>query len=301
MMKYRLAILVVFLLATGACGLAHVAAAQPADGPAKVIVEKNVAYGAIDGADLLADIAYPEGKGPFPVILSVHGGRWVGSSRTDAGEGAIDVAQWAGFGFFAMTIDYRLAGVKAPPACFQDLQCAIRWLHAHADKYPIDRQQVFLIGMSAGGHLVSLAATLGESHFPKTGGWEDRPAEIRGVISLSAPYELESLSWGNLWKPAEGDALEARRLASPIRHVTAQTKPMLILHSDDDGSVPVQQAIDMAHALKAAKAPHTLSLYKNQGHMRVTEDVIKEARAFIERVGNGKPLPEKAPPEQRRR
>ena len=254
--------------------------------PDKVIVQKDVVYGSVHGAGLLADIAYPDGKGPFPVILSVHGGRWVGSSRTDAGEGAIDVAQWAGFGYFAMTIDYRLAGCTPPPACYQDLQCAIRWVHAHADKYPIDRERIFLIGMSAGGHLVSLAATLGEGHFPKTGGWEDQSAEIRGVISLSAPYELEKLSWGNLWTPGAEGALEARRLASPIRHIKAETKPMLILHSDDDGSVPVQQAMDMAKALEKAKAPHRLSLYEKKGHMRVTEDVIKEARAFIEEVGN---------------
>src|SRR5262249_45295280 len=110
--------------------------------PAKVIVKTDVVYGSVLGAGLVADIAYPEGKGPFPVILSVHGGRWVASKRTDAGEGAIDVEKWAGFGLFAMTIDYRLAGGTPPPACYQDLQCAIRWVHAHADKYPIDRERV---------------------------------------------------------------------------------------------------------------------------------------------------------------
>ncbi len=136
--------------------------------------------------------------------------------------------------------------------------------------------------MSAGGHLVSLAATLGDGPFARTGGWEKESAGIRGVISLSGPYELEQLSWGNLWKPARGDPLEARRLASPIRHISAKTTPILILHSDNDGSVPVQQARDMAAALEKAKAPHRISIYKNQGHMRVTPDVIKETRAFIE-------------------
>src|SRR5687768_17967180 len=123
-----------------------------------------------------------------------------------------------------MSIDYRLVGCTPPPACYQDVQCAIRWIHAHAEEYPIDPERIFLIGMSAGGHLVSLAATLGEGPFPKTGGWEKHSADIRGAISLSAPYELEKLSWGNLWKPTDGDPLEARRLASPITHVTAASK-----------------------------------------------------------------------------
>jgi dipeptidyl aminopeptidase/acylaminoacyl peptidase len=88
-----------------------------------------------------------------------------------------------------------------------------------------------------------------------------------------------------LWKPAIGDQLETRRLASPIRHVSAKTKPILILHSDNDGSVPVQQALEMAEALEKAKAVHRLSIHKKKGHMRITEDVIKETRAFIEEIG----------------
>ena len=85
--------------------------------------------------------------------------------------------------------------------------------------------------------------------------------------------------------------MEARRLASPIRHITDKTRPLLILHSDNDGSVPVQQARDMAVALERAKAPHRISIHKNRGHMRVTPDVIKEARAFIEEISHAKVPP----------
>jgi len=45
----------------------------------------------------------------------VHGGRWVGGHRRDAS--SINVKQWAGLGFFAMSIDYRLAGCTPAPAC----------------------------------------------------------------------------------------------------------------------------------------------------------------------------------------
>ena len=62
------------LLTLALVGRVH---AQP-DNPPKIVLKKDVVYGKVHGAGLLADIAYPEGKGPFPVILSVHGGRWVG-------------------------------------------------------------------------------------------------------------------------------------------------------------------------------------------------------------------------------
>jgi acetyl esterase/lipase len=253
---------------------------------AKIAVKMDVVYGKVQGAGLLADIAYPEGQKKLPVILSVHGGRWVASHRADPGEGAIDVKKWASFGLFAMSIDYRLVGCTPPPACYQDVQCAIRWVHAHADEYPIDTERIFLIGMSAGGHLVSLAATLGDGPFARTGGWEKQSNEIRGVISLSGPYDLETLSWGKLWTPNSTDPAAAQRLASPIRHISKKTKPILILHSDNDGSVPVQQALDMAAALENAQARHRMKVYEKQGHMRVTEDVIKQSLAFIEEIGH---------------
>ena len=169
----------------------------------------------------------------------------------------------------------------ARPACYQDVLCALRWLHAHADQYPIDRQRIFLIGQSAGGHLVSLAATLGDGPFKQTGGWEDRPHDFRAVICVSAPYELTKLDWGSGWTPAGEEPVTARQLASPINHVSDRMKPILIIHSDDDKSVPVQQALDMVKALEKAKVRHRFVHYEDKGHISMTEDVIKEARAFI--------------------
>ena len=103
------------------------------------------------------------------------------------------------------------------------------------------------------------------------------------MISVAATYELNTLSWGNLWTPVAGNVEEARRIASPMTHVSATTRPTLIIHSDDDKSVPVQQAVDMAAKLKAA-ACSTASCTTPTGHMGITDDVIKEARAFIAEV-----------------
>jgi dipeptidyl aminopeptidase/acylaminoacyl peptidase len=132
--------------------------------------------------------------------------------------------------------------------------------------------------------MVSLAGTLGDGPYPKAGGWDSARADIRAVISVAGPYELNTLSWGNLWTPVTGNVEEARRLASPIAHVAAATKPTLVIHSDDDKSVPVQQAIDMVAKLKAAGVQHRFVRYTDRGHMGITDEVIKEARAFIAEV-----------------
>jgi acetyl esterase/lipase len=249
---------------------------------APVVTRTDVIYGRVEGSALLANIAYPHGPGSRAAILSVHGGRWRAGNRTDAS--SIKVTQWAEFGFFAMSIDYRLVGGSPAPACYIDLRCAIRWVHAHAADYGIDPERIYLIGQSAGGHMVSLAGTLGDGTYPKAGGWDSARSDIRAVISVAGPYELNTLSWGNLWTPVTGDVEEARRHASPIAHVGATTKPTLVIHSDDDKSVPVQQAIDMVAKLKAAGVQHRFVHYTDRGHMGITDEVIKEARAFIAEV-----------------
>ena len=255
------------------------AVAQPS---APVVTRTDVIYGRVEGAALLANIAYPDGPSLKPAIISVHGGRWRAGNRADAS--SIKVTQWAEFGYFAMSIDYRLVGGSPAPAPYLDMLCAIRWLHAHADEYRIDPERVYLIGQSAGGQMVSLFATAGEAGFPRVGGWEKARTDVRAVISVAATYELNSLSWGNLWTPVDGKVEDARRHASPIYHVNPSMKPLLVIHSDDDKSVPVQQAADMVEKLKAAGVQHRYVHYTDKGHMGITDDVIREARAFIAEV-----------------
>jgi acetyl esterase/lipase len=261
-----------------------IASAQPS---APVVTKTDVIYGRVEGSALLANVAYPDGPSLKPAILSVHGGRWRAGNRTDAS--SIKVAQWADFGFFAMSIDYRLVGGSPAPAPQLDLLCAIRWLHAHADEYRIDPERIYLIGQSAGGQMVSLIATAGEAGFPRVGGWEKARTDVRAVISVAATYELTGLSWGNLWTPVTGDVNESRRHASPLNHVSASTKPILVIHSDDDKSVPVQQAAEFVEKLKGAGVQHRYVHFTDRGHMGITDDVIKEARAFIAELEQKKP------------
>jgi dipeptidyl aminopeptidase/acylaminoacyl peptidase len=104
------------------------------------------------------------------------------------------------------------------------------------------------------------------------------------VISVAGPYDLNPLSWGNLWTPVGEEAEAARKLASPLTHVTAKTRPILVIHSDDDRSVPIQQAVDFSEALKKAGVQTRFTHSTDKGHMGITDDVIRDARAFIAEV-----------------
>ncbi len=70
-------------------------------------------------------------------------------------------------------------------------------------------------------------------------------------------------------------------MASPMNHVSAATRPILVIHSDDDRSVPIKQAVDFVAKLQAANVPHRFVHYTDKGHMGIIDDVVREADAFI--------------------
>jgi acetyl esterase/lipase len=263
-----------------------VARAQGRQAQTAVTLKTQVVYGEVQGSALLADLAYPTpaASGPRrPAIMYVHGGRWRSGSRANANSAAL--FKWAEAGFFTMSIDYRLVTATPAPAAYEDTLCAVRWLHAHADEYGVDPDRIFLIGESSGGHLISLLATLGQGPYAKAGGWDTARSDVKAVISVAGAYDLNTLSWGNLWTPlGDGNVEAARRQASPIRFVSATTRPILVIHSDDDRSVPIEQALDMVKTLEAAKVPHRFVHYADRGHMGLTDEVLREARAFIDEV-----------------
>jgi acetyl esterase/lipase len=252
-----------------------------------VVRKTDVIYGRVQGSALLADLAYTETEAVKPAVVYVFGGRWRSGSRLDNQGNWERLARWADAGFFTMTVDHRLVGGSPAPAPYQDSLCAIRWLHAHAAEYGVDEDQIYVIGNSSGGHIAALMAMLGDGDFPRTGGWEKTRSDIRAGISVAAPYDLNTLSWGNLWTPISGDVQAARRQASPLFHISPKSRPLLVIHSDDDQSVPIQQAHDMVKALDSAKVRHKFVHYTDRGHMGLTDEVLQEARSFIAALASG--------------
>src|SRR3984885_2551451 len=118
----------------------------------------DVEYSRPDGKPLLLDIHVPDGDGPFPAAIVVHGGGFdAGSRQGPSVKPVLDVLSNAGFVW--ITIDYRLAPTYRFPAPAEDLDNAIRWLKKNAAAYHVDLAKIILVGESAGGFIVSYAAT----------------------------------------------------------------------------------------------------------------------------------------------
>jgi acetyl esterase len=107
------------------------------------------------GRMLMARMYKPNGAGPFPTVLDLHGGAWNAKDRH--AEEPMDRAL-AASGLLVVAIDMTLAPEAPYPACVQDANYAVRWLKANAAKWNGDASKVGVYGSSSGGHVAELLA-----------------------------------------------------------------------------------------------------------------------------------------------
>jgi acetyl esterase len=107
------------------------------------------------GRMLMARVYRPNGAGPFPTVLDLHGGAWNAKDRH--AEEPMDRAL-AASGVLVVAIDMTLAPEAPYPACVQDANYAVRWLKANAAKWNGDASKVGVYGSSSGGHVAELLA-----------------------------------------------------------------------------------------------------------------------------------------------
>ncbi len=103
----------------------------------------------------LARIYQPQGPGPFPGMMDIHGGAWTMSDRT---ANAPMASALAASGLVVAALDFRQAPQHPYPASIADTNYGTRWFKAHAREYNADPRHVGGLGGSSGGHMVMLSA-----------------------------------------------------------------------------------------------------------------------------------------------
>jgi acetyl esterase len=104
---------------------------------------------------LLARIYQPQGEGPFPALLDIHGGAWNDQDRT--ANAPVD-ERLAASGLLVVAIDVRLAREASYPASVADVNYGIRWLKSKAREWNGDPEALGALGSSSGGHVLELCA-----------------------------------------------------------------------------------------------------------------------------------------------
>jgi alpha-L-fucosidase 2 len=228
-------------------------------------MHRDVRYASPGGMPLALDASIPEGDGPFPAAILVHGGGWVRGDKRVEVEPLFKPLSDAGIAWFS--INYRLAGSALQfGAAIDDVENAIRFVKAHAADYRVDPDRIALIGESAGGQLAAMAALGG-----------DPALAVKTVVALYTPADLVSLVGdSDLIPPQIRDAIQGTpfraiilaRLSqlSPIDNVRPGMPPFLFIHGTADRLVPFEQSEAMCARMKTVGASCEVFPVEGAGH-----------------------------------
>jgi acetyl esterase/lipase len=179
-------------------------------------------------------------------------------------------AQWlSNLGITAFVLKSRLSDY-GHPAPLQDVLRAIRLVRSQAEKYGVAPDRIGVMGSSAGGHLAASAATLFDHPAGRTGAPLDAISARPDFAMLMYPVitmELPITHAGSR-KALLGASPSAElvQLMSTEKHVTSSTPPTLLIHSQDDGAVPVENSILFFQALTRAHVPAEMVIFEHGGH-----------------------------------
>lgn len=233
----------------------------------------DLPYANLSSAQKL-DLYWPaEGNGPFPVILVIHGGAFMGGDKRDIQ--LTPMLEGLKRGYVIASMNYRMSGEAIFPALVQDVRAAIRWISANADKFLFDPTKIASWGGSAGGYL-SLMAGVGAG-IPALDdlslGNPAQSSQVQAVVSWFPPTDFlkmdqqlaesgfapppqfshssenspESLILGQ--KITEIPALV--QAANPESYIRPGLPPFFIQHGSHDDTVPYQQSLNFATKMAA--------------------------------------------------
>jgi len=298
-MKSRIAFLCITIVVL-------VAAASVFSRAVEVRVESNLTFTTVGNLEIKGDMYIPEGKGPFPGVLYIHGGGFVAGSK-DFGKQAEFVRFLAENGFIVFSANYRLIQEGGLfPNSTRDVKCALCWFKKNGVKYGLDPVRVGVLGESAGAYLAAMiGGTAGMREFAaECEAAQGADDSVVAAVAVYPPTDFTTFD-NNLSRMIKNEMLRAGKIKvkdkeiinkfmieqSPIKYVKT-AKPILILHGANDILVPVDQSRSFSKALKDAgrdveyveyeDAPH--GFFSEKPDMESSKDARKRAVEFLKKM-----------------
>ena len=255
---------------------------------------EDVEYSRHGGTPLLMRLYRPQGSGPFPIMVELHGGAWC---RSDRLADVVIHEPLARSGVIVASLDFRQPPVAPYPASFQDIHFGIRWLKARATELGSRPDMVGSMGNSSGGHQAML---LGMRPFdarygalPLPGGSPAADATVRCVIMCSPVidpigryhYAKELKAKGQPYPALVDEVLPCHDAYWQTEAAMAEGSPARALEQGEKVELPpvlyVQGTEDVAHP-----RPHLdrfVAAYRKAGGVVDLELFEGEGQGFIMR------------------
>jgi acetyl esterase/lipase len=276
------------------CRLAFEEALRNIFDRAPPLFDVRIRYG--NDPNQFAELRFPKGKGPFPILFVVHGGFW--QAAYDLGHIGHLCTAITSKGIITCNLEYRRIGNPGGgwPGTFQDISLATRnILESTSNDSRFDRARTGIIGHSAGGHL---ALWLVGSHRINKGSslHDDRKQEIGGAISLAGVSDLR-LAWRQrlghgivtrLMGGTPDEYPERYNAGSPIELLPTGARQVLV-HGAADDIVPASQSEVYVQRAEKLGDRSTLVKLDETGHFELIDPESEAwpsvARAVLSLLG----------------
>ena len=218
-------------------------------------------------------------------VIICPGGGYVRQSTRREGE---QYAHWLStLGITSFVLSYRQLEF-GHPAPLRDVLRAVRLVRSQAAEFKVRPDRIGVMGSSAGGHLAATAGTLFDHQLGRTGAQLDAVSARPDFLMLMYPViamEGPALHAGSR-KALLGASPKAAdvELMSPEPQVTAQTPPTLLIHTQADQAVPVENSILFYQALTRAKVPAEMYLFEQGSHGMGMRDGLGTASVWPRRA-----------------
>jgi acetyl esterase/lipase len=185
-----------------------------------------IAYG--DEPLQFGELRLPDGDGPFPVIVLIHGGCWL--SEYDIAHSRKMADAFPSCGIATWSLEYRRVGDAGGgwPGTFEDIEAGLAHISCLVEAHSLDAGRIILAGHSAGGHLALWIAQRIEEHERS---WSVRP---RGVLALAPAPDLEFLHRAGVCEDSVGrlmggspEEYPERYAAGSVANRIPQTTPQI--------------------------------------------------------------------------
>jgi acetyl esterase len=239
---------------------------------------------------LMARIYQPQGPGPFPTLLDVHGGAWHDKDRF----ANVPMCQAAAkSGILVVAIDMTNSHEAPYPASVQDTNLGVRWLKAKATEWKGDASTVGILGSSSGGHVAQLVGM--RPRDPRYNALHG-PASVDATVAyvatrspISDPYAryqhmektnrpemvMKSKKYFDPWD----SIFEANPMKMLERGEKVTLPPMLVMQGELDSNVPWQISDKFGQLYRAAGGECEVEIFKGCEHMWISEPGPQTDRA----------------------
>jgi len=219
-------------------------------------LKRDIEFSRPGGLPLTLDASIPDGKGPHPAVIIVHGGGFVRGDKQTYVPPLFPPLTEAGFAWFS--INYRLAPNAQFPAPVEDVKAAFEFLIKKAKEYNIDVKRIALAGESAGGTIVAFYGATAKGKL--------RP---RAVIDF---YGITDWEWhhdelGQLSDSAKSWLGQVDlKAASAMTHIKKDMPPYRFIHGTKDPQVPFPHSPRMCSAMRLIGANCEVFTVEGAGH-----------------------------------